>query len=359
MALDVVAVVVLLERSGVPHLVVLAHRVHRLRLEEQEPSADRPVSVLETCGYEAVLHQGELGPDLGRHRVGGARVPHRIPGPARALPHRTGPEHVHRAPRRHQAALEPVDMELVVPHAEPGRPRDPARVVLVGNETDDEAALQDVLQAERLLRALGDDPFVGLAVDHDLPPARAYRLAAFRQGLALVAGLLPDRKPPLLEIVDRVVDVPADVVDQVLAGDAHEILPNIAHVIGRIVVAHVGVDGGESLGHRPGAVHRRLVHELDLDVDALLPRLLDPAHDLEAGPARGHAASDEQDVDLFLDDLGLGERIVFAHGLPRTAPAAVLRLRPDAGAHRVRTGRPQASRNWLRSHVCVSLVKRV
>jgi hypothetical protein len=92
-----------------------------------------------------------------------------------------------------------------------------------------------------------------------------------------------------------------DVVDEVVAGDAHQVGGDVAAVVLRRVLAEIGVDGGEALGHRAGAVHRRLVDQRDLDVVA------GPALGLEGGPARGHAAADDQHVGLVLDNLGIAK----------------------------------------------------
>jgi len=287
-----------------------------LRLEEQEPCADRPIPVLEPCRNKAVFHHRQLGAAFGRHRVGRARVPHRIPGAAHSLADRSRAEYVHRAARYEQAALEFVDVELVLAHREAHGGRDPAGVVLVEHQAHDEYAFLDPLHAERLLRGFGDDPLVRLAVDHDLPTARAHRLAALNERLVLVALLLPDRQAPRLEVVHGIVHVTADVVHEVLTRDAHEVVPHVAHVVRGIVFADVGVDRRKSHCDRTRAAERRLVDELDLQV-----RSLGPARDLERGAAGGHPAADDQNVDFFLDDFRIS-KTVFSHFLsPSLAPA--------------------------------------
>jgi len=107
--------------------------------------------------------------------------------------------------------------------------------------------------------------------------------------------------------------VAAHVVNQVLAGNAHEILANIAHVIGRVVVAHVGIDRGKPLGNRARALYCRLVDELYLQLDAVLPGRFRPFHDLERGTTGGHAAADDQNIDLFLDDFRIAESGRISH----------------------------------------------
>jgi hypothetical protein len=207
----------------------------------------------------------------------------------------------------------PAAIELVIAHAEAGGAGDAGRIVLVGDETDDEDVLLNLVEPERLLGGFGDDPLVGLAVDHYLPAARAYRLAAFLQRLAFVAGLLPDGQAPLLEVVHGVVHVATDVIDQILAGDAHEILAHVPDIVRGIVLAHVGVDGREALGNGAGSIHGGLVDELHFEVDALLPGFLDPLHDLERRTTGGHATADDEDIDLFFDYFRISKPIFVAH----------------------------------------------
>ena len=169
---------VVVEQRLVLDHVVFTVGVGGLGLEQQEPGADRSIAVLEAGRDEAVFHHRHFGPGLGGHRIRRAGVPHRVPGAARALADRARPEQVHAAARGEQDRLRLVDVDRVVAHREADRAGDPRRVVLVVDELDDEDALLDAGEAQRLLRGLGDDPLVGFAVDHDLPLARAHRLAA-------------------------------------------------------------------------------------------------------------------------------------------------------------------------------------
>ncbi len=115
---------VVVEHGLVLDHVVLAVGVGRLGLEQQEPRADRTVAVLEAGRHEAVLHHRHLGAGLGGHRVGGARVPHRVPGAARALAHRARAEQVHAAAGGEQDRLRLVDVDGVLAHREADRARD-------------------------------------------------------------------------------------------------------------------------------------------------------------------------------------------------------------------------------------------
>jgi hypothetical protein len=292
-----------------------------LALKEQEPGADRAVSVLEPGRGETVFHHGKLGADLGPEVIGGAGVPHRVPGAALALADRPRLVDVDRAAAGDHAGLALEDVDLVLAHREADRARDLVGLVLVQEQLDDEDALEDVGVPDGFLGGLGDDPLVGLAVDHDLPLAGADRLRPGLQGphlLALdavqgLAGLvlLPDRQPPLLEQPHRVVDVAAEVEDQVFADDAHQVVADHADIVVRAVLADVGVDGRKPLGHGAGALHGRFVHQHDG-----LARL-DPFFDFKRRAASGHAAADDEDVHLFLDDFRILDGLEFTLGFIR------------------------------------------
>ena len=110
------------ELAGMLGHVVLAEAVGRLRLEQQEPRADRAVAVLEARRHEAVFHHREFGADLGRHRIRGARVPHRIPDASHALAGGARPEHVDGTARNVEDRLGLDHVQLVLAHAK-SRPR--------------------------------------------------------------------------------------------------------------------------------------------------------------------------------------------------------------------------------------------
>ena len=89
-----------------------------------------------------------------------------------------------------------------------------------------------------LARGLGDDRLVTLAVDHDLPFAFALVPPGFR--------VPHDGEAPLLEFVHRGIDMPRDIVAQVLPHQTHQIIARVADVVFRLVLvplhAHVAVD---------------------------------------------------------------------------------------------------------------------
>jgi hypothetical protein len=187
------------------------------------------------------------------------------------------------------------DVELLLADAEADRAGDP---VAVHERGDDEDALEDLALAGRegVLRGLGDDDLVGLAVDHQLP-ATLVDVAA--------VGVLPDRQAPLLEQVDGAVDVTRDAGHEILAADTHQVVADVVHVVLHRVLAvleaHVLVDGGETHRHRTRAVHGGLVDERDLDAV-----LLGPVGRLDGRTTGRHSASTDQEVGLNRDGLEVG-----------------------------------------------------
>ena len=84
-------------------------------------------------------------------------------------------------------------------------------------------------------------------------------------------------------------------------------LETMRGVVGGILLgADVGVDRGQTLRHGAGAVHRGLVDQFDLEVDAHLGLGgICPAHDFVTGAATSHAAADQEDVQFLLDNFGI------------------------------------------------------
>ncbi len=197
---------------------------------------------------------------------------------------------MHRAAHGRHDGLGLEDVELLFAHGKTNGARD---LVAVHQRGDDEDALIDLSVGflEGVLGGLGHDDLVGLAVDHELPPALVDVLAV-RVG--------PDGEAPLLKQVDGAVDVTGDGSHQVVTGDAHQVLLNVVDVILDGVLAagdiNVLVDRRQAHGDRTGAVHGSLVHEGDLDVI-----LLGPIRGLDSGAAGGHAAAQDQQVgcDLY------------------------------------------------------------
>ena len=298
-------------RVVVQHLLVAVHvdftdGVDGLGLEQQEPGANRAVTVLEAGRYETVFHHGQLGAGFSSHCIGRAGIPDRVPGTTLAFTHGARTEQVHTAAGCQQAGLELVNEYLVLASGEADSTGDAVLVVLVVDQLHDEDTLGDVVGAQRLLGGLGDDPLVGFAVDHDLPLAGTDRLAAVLQrghALGTVETLtvlveLPDRQAPLFEQVYGFIDVSTQVIGQVVTGDTHQVVGDHARVIGRILLgADVGVDCGQTLRNCTGAVHGGLVDQLDLETGTFCP-----AHDFITSAAACHTTTDKKNVYFFFDD---------------------------------------------------------
>ena len=193
---------------------------------------------------------------------------------------------MHRAAHGHQRGFGLEHVELVLAHREA---HGAGAAVAVHQRADDENALEDLAHAALQQGVLGGfrhDDLVGLAVDHELP-------AAFMNVLALL--VFPDRQAPLLEQVHGGVHVAGDVGHQVFAGDAHQVVAHVVHVVldGVVAVlqAHVLVDGRKAHGHGAGTVHGGLVHQRDLQAV-----LLGPVGRFDSRAAGGHAAAQNQQI---------------------------------------------------------------
>ena len=295
--------------------VELAQAVLHLGLEQQEPGADRTVPILEAGGGEAVFHHGQGCTDLGTHGVGGTGVPYRVPSATLALTGGPGTEDVDRAAAGDQGSLALVDMHLVLAGGETDGTGDGVLFVLVKQHLDDEHALMHVGLAQGLLGGLGNDALVGLTVDHDLPLTGTNRHTAFTQGLgrlgtvqvAAVVGTLPDRQTPLLEQLDRLVNVTTEVINEVFANNAHQVVADHLDIVFDGVLTDVGVDGGKTLGNGAGALEGGLVHQDDFHA------LGGPLVDLERRAACSHTAANDQHIALMLYDFRIdnGSKLAF------------------------------------------------
>ena len=254
----------------------------------QEVGADRAVAVLEAGEDDAVLHLRHLGADPDGERVGGGTAPGRIPRPAHAFADRAGLVDMRRTTGADDHGLAAEHIEIPGPDVEPDGAGDPVGLGLVHQEMGHHDPVVDF--GGGLAGGFGDDRLVALAVDHDLPLA----LTLITSGL----GVLHDRQTPFLELVDGRVDMPGDVVAQVLAHEPHEVVAGVADmVLGLVLVplhAHVAVDRVEALGDRAGALDVRLLDTDDLEVAS-------PVAGLVGGAAAGHAATDDQDVGIHQD----------------------------------------------------------
>ncbi len=199
-------------------------------------------------------------------------------------PTERGAEHVGRAARGDDDHRRAEDVELVVPHREAQGPGNLAWVVIVSQQVGDGDALVDVLLSQGGAGRLGGDWLDGLAVNGNLPAANALVLTVF---------LLPDGQAPLFQQVDRVVNVAANIIDQVFAGQPHHIVDHVVdEVLGgvpAIALAHVAVDGREALAGCAAALDDRLFCQHDALVAG-------PVFRLEGCAAARHSSANNQDV---------------------------------------------------------------
>src|SRR5665811_1026750 len=284
--------------------VIFAVGVGGLGLEEQEPGADRAVTVLKPGGDETVFHQDHLGADFGGHGIGGAGVPYGVPGTTLAFTHRPGPEDIDHTAAGDDHGLAFEHVGLLLTHAETHRAADPVGVFLVGEQFDDEDALVDVVHPQGVLGGFGHDHLVGITVDHALPTPGADAHPAVRQpGNAFVFGDLavhgvaffvffPDGQTPIFKVLHGLVDVGADAVDQVFPDDAHEVGAHHVHIVGYFVFrTDVGVDGGQTHSYRTGAIHGGFVHQGDLQ-----PGGFRPGGSFNRGAAARHPTAYQQQI---------------------------------------------------------------
>ena len=166
------------------------------------------------------------------------------------------------------------------------------------------------VDAERFFSGFCNNPFVTFAVDHNLPTASTHRLATFFEAFTFVALLLPNGEAPFLEVVHGIIHVTANIVNKIFTSDTHEISTHHAHIICGIVVAHVGIDRGQTLSHRAGAIYGGFIDQLDFDVVPIGLGLFDPRAKLEGSATTDHAATDKEDINVLFDYLRVSE---FAH----------------------------------------------
>src|SRR5262249_47085235 len=199
---------------------------------------------------------------------------------------RAGLEDVRRATGGYDDRLGAGDGENPGTGVEGDSPRDPGGGLLIHQQGGDHDPVVDF--GSGLARGLGDDRLVALAVDHDLPFAFALISPGFR--------VPHDGETPLLELVDRGVDVSSDIVAQILPDQTHEVVARVADMVfGPIFVplhAHVTVDRIQALCDCAAALDVRFFHAYDLEVAAPVPGFV-------SGPAPAHAAADDKDVRIY------------------------------------------------------------
>ena len=179
--------------------------------------------------------------------------------------------------------LRPEHIEMAGPHAESDGTGNPIGTRPVHEEMRHHDAV--VYLRGGLRGGFGHDRLIALPVNHDLP-------LAFPQ---VAASLLVshDRQTPLLELVNRGVDMPRDIVDEILPHQAHEITAGVAHVIFRLVLAplhaHVAIDGRKTVCNGAASFDVRLFDQDDLEVAS-------PISGFVSGPAAAKATADDENV---------------------------------------------------------------
>ena len=267
-------------------LVFIAVGVFGVGLQMQEVGTDRTVTVLEAGQNDAVLHLRHLGADQNRQRVRRGAAPRRIPCPAHALTNRARLVDVRRAAGGDDHGLGAEHVEITRADIETNGAGNPVGLGLVHQQVRHHDAVVNF--GGGLARGLGDDRLVAFAVNHDLPLAFAQIAPGFR--------VFHDRQAPLLELVHRGVDMPGDVVAQVLAHEAHEVVASVADMVFGLVLiplhAHVAVDRVQALGDRAAALDIRFFDADDIQVAAPIPGFV-------SGAATGHAAADNEHIGIY------------------------------------------------------------
>jgi hypothetical protein len=172
------------------------------------------------------------------------------------------------------------------------------------------------------LAGSGDDAFIRLAVDHDLPFSGTNRLSTGLQGahgLAFFAvevfafgGFFPDRQAPLFEKVNAVVHEAAQVEDQVFANQTHEVVADHADVVfgGMLSPTYV------LMAERPWATApERSMAALSHSRTRLI--VLQPFLHFESRTAGSHTTADDEDIDFFLDHFWVPNGLKFTLGFVR------------------------------------------
>ena len=139
-----------------------------------------------------------------------------------------------------------------------------------------------------LASSLGDDRLIAFAVNHDLPFAFAQVAPGFR-----VAHY---GQTPLLELVHRRVDMPGDVVTQILAHQPHEVVARIADMIFGLVLVplhtHIAVDGVKTLRYRATALDVCLFDADNLEIASPVPGFV-------GGPTARHTTAHDKDIGIY------------------------------------------------------------
>ncbi len=269
--------------------VLFAQSILRIGLEVQEVGPDRTIAVLKTGQHDAVFHLRHFRTGLDQQAIGRARRPRRVPDTPRALAHGTRFVDVRCAAGGDDHGLRLEDVVVAGTDVEADGTGHAVFLRLVHQQVRHTDAVEHLVGG--FLRGFGDDGFVGLPMNHDLPAA----FALVGTGL----GVAHERQTPFLELVHGRVDVARHVEQQVLAHHAHEVDARIADMVFRIVLAeagaHVAVDRIQTLGDRTGAVDVRLLGDDDVLV-------LPPVAGFPRSTRATQAGATDQNVDVVFND---------------------------------------------------------
>ena len=250
-----------------------------MSVEILEPHANWAIAILESGGHEPVLHLSHLSADGNHQSVGGTGSEHRVPSTSYTFVHRPGPEHVGGAATSDDNCLGFEHPDLVLSDAEPDGAGDAARIVSVRQEMRDRYPLVNILRTHCLPSGFGGDRLDRLTVYRNLPTPNP---------LVFSVVLFPNGQAPLFQKVNRRVNMPANIVDQVLPRQTHHVVDYILDEVFRrvppIPLPHVAVDGGESFSGCPTTLYDRFFNNHNFEVFA-------PILCLECRAASGHTAA--------------------------------------------------------------------
>src|SRR4029079_8556904 len=254
----------LLERVAPERLIILPVGVLRVSLEVQEVGTDGTIAVLETGEDDPVLHLCHRGADQNGQSIGGGAAPGGIPGAPHAFTDCARLEDVRRAARRHDDRFRAEYVKMPGTDIEADGACN-ALAPLVHQQVGHHDPVIDF--GSGLACSLGDDGLVALAVDHDLPFAFAL--------ISPVLRVSHDRQAPLLELVHRGVDMPRNVVAQILTHQPHQVVPRVADMIFELIFvplhAHVAVYSIKPLRDGSAPLDVRLLDAYDLQITAPVP----------------------------------------------------------------------------------------
>ncbi len=274
---------------GAGYHVLFTHCVGCAGLEQEEPSADRAVTIFKTNRDEAHFLAGHFCAGHNGEICGGAGIPRRIPGAAEAFTDGPGTEYVYCAAHQSDGCFGFEYVKLVFTYAEAYAAD--AFVAVHKGLGDENALIQPILEAgfvHGVLCGFGHEHFIGLTVDHDLPTAFMHVLAGV---------VFPNGEAPFLEKMDGRVNVTSDIVHQVFTGYAHEILTNVLHVVFQRIfagcVADVLVDGGKTHCNSAGTVHSGFVNHGHAEA-----MLLRPICCFKGGATGRHTTTDDEEISI-------------------------------------------------------------